>query len=58
MHCGSHHLPIFSPNPLVVFLFCLLFSCCGKAFEFKRSHLFIFVFISIILGDRLKKILL
>ena len=31
------------------------FLCCAKAF---KSHLFIFVFISIILGDRLKKILL
>ena len=31
------------------------FLCCLKAF---KSHLFIFVFISIILGDRSKKILL
>jgi len=34
--------------------------CCANAFEFNlfRSHLFVFVFISITLGDKLKKILL
>ena len=44
-HSVGHLLLIFFYN----------FLCCAKAF---KSHLFIFGFISIILGDRLKKILL
>ena len=50
----SYHLQIFSPNLCVVFTFCLLFAL-QKLLSLSRSHLFIFDFISIILGDGLKK---
>ena len=52
--CHSHHLQIFSPILYVVLLFCLSVLWCAKAFKFK-SYLFIFVFISITLGNRSKK---
>ena len=31
---------------------CLCFLCCAQDFKLSRSHLFIFVFISILLGDK------
>ena len=31
---------------------CLCFICCAQDFKLSRSHLFIFVFISILLGDK------
>ena len=47
---------MFSP---VLKAFCLVYGllCCAKAFKFK-SHLFIFVFISVTLGGGSEKILL
>ena len=41
-----------------VFVLFMVYFAVQKLFSLIRSHLFIFVFISIILGDRLKKILL
>ena len=52
----SHPLQIFSPNLWVVFLF--IFFAMQKLLSLSRSHLFIFAFISIILGDGSKKMLL
>ena len=43
----SHSVDFFS--------FVYGFLSCAKAFKFIRSHLFIFVFISITLGNRLPK---
>ena len=55
----SYHLQIFSPIPVCCFLhFVNAFLCCAKLLTFFRSHLFIFAFISLALGDRSKKILL
>ena len=55
--CQLHHLQVFSPSLKVVFLFMVPFPV-QKLLSLIRSHLFIFVFISPILEDRLKKILL
>ena len=52
--CQSHTLQIFSPIVWVVFLFMVSFSV-QKLFNLIRSHLFIFVFISITLGAVSKK---
>ena len=51
-------LQIFSPILWVILYFVYNFLCCAKALSLIRSHLFIFVFISITQGDGSKKILL
>ena len=63
-------LCILEFSPLLVTLFAKIFShsvsclffygflCCAKAFTLIRSHLFIFLFLFITLGGRLRKILL
>ena len=64
-------LYILEINPLLVVLFAIIFShsegcllilfvvlCCTKLLSLIRSHLFTFVFVSIILGSGSKKILL
>ena len=50
-------LQIFSPILWVILYFVYNFLCCAKALSLIRSHLFIFVFISITQGDGSKKIL-
>ena len=52
-----HDLQVFSPILWVIFCFVHDFLCCAKALSLIRSHLFIFVFISITQGDGSKKIL-
>ena len=55
----SLYLQRFSPIPWVVFFFFFYgFLCCAKLLSLIRSHLFIFVFMLIILGSGSKKILL
>ena len=46
-----HHLEVFSPSPQVVFSSVCDFLCCEKFVSLIWSHLFIFAFISIALGD-------
>ena len=54
--CRSHRLRLFFPS--VGYLFCLFSFAVQKFLSLSRSQLFVFVFISIILEDRSKKILL
>ena len=50
--CWLHHLQIISPNLYVVFLLCFWFPfAMQKLTSLIRSHLFIFAFISVALGD-------
>ena len=48
---------IFSQSVSSLFILFIVSFAVQKLLSLSRSHLFIFVFISIILGDRLKKIL-
>ena len=48
---------IFSQSVGSLFILFIVSFAVQKLLSLSRSHLFIFVFISIILGDRLKKIL-
>ena len=56
--CPLIRLQIFSPILGLSFHLVYSFLCFTKGFKFIRSHLFIFVFISITLGGESKKILL
>ena len=55
MICRSYHLQIFSPVDCLFILFMAAFAVQKLII---RSHLFIFVFISITLGHRSKNVLL
>ena len=57
MRCWSHHLQMFSPIPCVAFLFVVSIAV-QKLLNVTRCHLFISAFISLILGDWSKKMLL
>ena len=52
--CWLHYLQTFYPIQQVVFIL-LWFSLLCKSCKFDRSHLFIFVFISFVLGGWPKK---
>ena len=54
----SHHLQIFSPNLWVVFISFIVSFDVQKLLSFSGFHLFIFAFISIILGHRLNKMIM
>ena len=55
--CQSHHLQTFSSQSIVCLLVLFMFSfAVQKLLSFIRSHLFIFVSISVTLVDRSKKI--
>ena len=57
--CQLYCLQLCSANTQVVFLFCWWFPLlCKTILSLIRSHLFTFVFISFVLGDWSKKILL
>ena len=56
--CRLLHLQIFPPILRVVFFVCMISFAMQKISSLIRSHLFIFVFIFITLGDGSKKILL
>ena len=49
--CWSHHLQIFPPILQVVFVLCMVSFAAPKLISLVKSHLFIFAFISIALGD-------
>ena len=49
---------IFSSSVYCLFILCIVLFAVQKLLSLSRSHLFIFVFISIILGDESKKMLL
>ena len=53
----SQYLKIFFSQSVGCVFLCISFPSknCAKAFELSKSHLLIFVFISITLGDGLKK---
>ena len=53
--CWSHHLQIFPPILQVVFVLCMVSFAAPKLISLVKSHLFIFAFISIALGDWPKK---
>ena len=53
--CLSHHLQILSPSRLL-FVLLMVFFDMQKLVSLTRFHLFIFVFISVALGDRPEKI--
>ena len=55
--CWSHHLQIFFPSPQVVYLLMVSFAA-QKLVSLSRSHLLMFAFIPIDLGDWSKKTLL
>ena len=55
--CQLHHLQIFSSLLWVAFLF-IVFFAVQKLLSLIRSHLLIFVFISVTLGDGSEQILL
>ena len=55
--CQSHCLPVFSPILSVLFILLMVSFAVQKLSNIIGSHLFIFAFISITVGDGSKKIL-
>ena len=49
--CQLHHLQLFSPNLYVVFFFLTVSFCVQKLVHLIMFHWFIFIFISIALGE-------